>query len=399
MKRLIIVIDGVADYPIKSLGGKTPLMQAHTPHMDQLAKEGVTGKFITVPEGLLPGSEVANLSIMGYCPVENFCQRGVLEAASLGVELSDHQVAMRCNLVYIKDQKMCNHSGGDLEHEDAKQFICALNQKLGNDRFHFYQGVHYRHLLVVDRGDSHITCWPPHDHLGKTLEQLQITANTKEAQETADALNKLILDSQAVLQNVPYNQNISSELKHPNYIWPWAAGEKPKMQPIAELTGLRGAVITAVDLIKGLGIYAGMKVIPVEGATGNYQTNYENKATAAIKALNDYDYVFLHVEAADEASHDGDLDLKIKVINDLDSRLLANIMKEVKSQNLDVSIALLPDHPTPVELRCHVSDPVPLVIWGGARSDQVVEYSEESTKQGALGTIDQKTFFNYFFID
>ncbi len=408
MKRLTIVIDGVADYSIKSLGNKTPLMVANTPHMDKLAKEGRTGTFITVPQDLPPGSEVANLSIMGYDPKENFCQRGVLEAASLGINLSDQQLALRCNLVYIKDGKMCSHSGGDLEVNEAKQFIETLNEKLGNDNIRFYQGIHYRHLLVLNQGNPNVTCWPPHDHIGETLDELMIKPDNMEAKDTADLLNKLIMDSKEVLTNVPYNQGKSEDTKHPNYIWPWAVGDKPKMKPIEELTGLKGATITAVDLIKGLSIYAGMDIIPVKGATGNYKTNYEGKAQAAVNALENYDYIYLHVEAADEAGHDGELDLKIKVINDLDSRLLAPIIKEIEKRNLDVQIALLPDHPTPVELRCHVKNPVPLTIWrsksntenqnlGQQNNDQVTEFNEESVKNGSLGVLNQKAFFDLHF--
>ena len=229
MKRLTIVIDGVADYSIKSLGNKTPLMVANTPYMDRLAREGRTGSFITVPQDLPPGSEVANLSIMGYDPKENFCQRGVLEAASLGVNLSDQQLALRCNLVFIKDGKMCNHSGGDLEVDEAKQFIAALNEKLGNDNIRFYQGIHYRHLLVLNQGNPNLTCWPPHDHIGETLEELMIKPDTMKAKDTADLLNKLIIDSKEVLADLPFNQGKPAGTRHPNYIWPWAAGDKPKI--------------------------------------------------------------------------------------------------------------------------------------------------------------------------
>ncbi|HAH31996.1 MAG TPA: cofactor-independent phosphoglycerate mutase [Elusimicrobia bacterium] len=399
MKHLIILCDGMADYPVGSLGGKTPLMAAKTPAMDRLAREGSSGLFNTIPSDLPAGSEVANLSVMGYDPRENFCQRGVLEAASLGVELSDTQLALRCNLIWVRDNKIASHSGGDLSHEEGAGIIRLLNDKLGGDRIHFYQGIHYRHLLVIDGGDSHVKCWPPHDYIGKNIAELKVSAIEKRGEKTAEMLNRLVSDSAAVLETIAQNRGKASlEEKRPNLIWPWAAGEKPRMKTIKELTGLDGAVITAVDLIKGLGIYAGMKVIEVEGATGNSKTNYEGKARAALEALKKYDYVYLHVEAADEAGHDGDVDLKIKVIEDLDSRLVAPIMKGIKEENTDIRIALLPDHPTPVESRIHVKDPVPVILWGnGVPADAVQEYNEEEAKKGALGLMDQKAFFNSFF--
>ncbi|MDO8805676.1 MAG: cofactor-independent phosphoglycerate mutase [Elusimicrobiota bacterium] len=399
MKHLIILCDGMADYPVKSLGGRTPLMAAKTPNMDRLAREGASGLFKTIPSDLPAGSEVANLSVMGYDPRENFCQRGVLEAASLGVELSDSQLALRCNLIWAKDNKIASHSGGDLSHEAGAEIIKLLNGKLGGNGVRFYQGIHYRHLLVLDGGDSHIKCWPPHDYIGKDLAELKVAALEERGEKTAERLNRLIADSAAVLAELPLNRaDAAPGEKRPTLIWPWAAGEKPKMKTIKELTGLDGAVITAVDLIKGLGIYAGMKVIAVEGATGNSHTNYEGKAAAALEALKKYDYVYLHVEAADEAGHDGDLALKLKVIEDLDSRLVAPIMKGIDAAKTDIRIALLPDHPTPVETGIHVKDPVPVILWGsGVTADAVQEYSEEAAKKGSLGLMDQKAFFNNFF--
>lgn len=399
MKRLIILCDGMADYPVKALGGKTPLMAARTPTMDRLAREGASGLFNTIPSDLPAGSEVANLSVMGYDPRENFCRRGVLEAASLGVELSDSQLALRCNLIWAKDNKIASHSGGDLSPETGGEIIKLLNDKLGGNGIRFYQGSHYRHLLVIDGGDPHINCRPPHDHIGKDLAELKVTALEKRGERTAGILNRLVADSAAVLAELPLNREKSAPgEKRPTLIWPWAAGEKPRMKTIKELTGLDGAVITAVDLIKGLGIYAGMKIIEVEGATGNSHTNYEGKAGAALEALKKYDYVYLHVEAADEAGHDGNLKLKIKVIEDLDRRLVAPIMKGIDEKKTDIRIALLPDHPTPVESRIHVKDPVPVVLWGkGVTADAVQKYNEEEAKKGGLGLMDQKAFFNNFF--
>jgi 2,3-bisphosphoglycerate-independent phosphoglycerate mutase len=399
MKRLIILTDGLADYPIKSLGNKTPVMAAHTPNMDKLAKGGATGLFNTVPGDLPPGSEVANLSIIGYDPEENFCRRGVLEAASMGIEISDTQLAIRCNLIFEENRKISSHSAGDLEHGEASEIIALLNEKLGTDRITFHQGIHYRHLLIIEGGNAKINCWPPHDHLGEKVEDLQVRALVPEAEETAALLNKLVDDSREVLSQVPWAVNRAKKGERaPTLIWPWAAGEKPKMKTMQELAGLKGATITAVDLIKGLGIYAGMVPIEVEGATGNWKTNYEGKAAATLKALETYDYVYLHVEAADEAGHDGDIDLKVKVINDIDSRLIDPVLKAIIASNMDIRIALLPDHPTPVELRCHVKDPVPVVLWGsGIEADSVSQFNEESVKDGSLGLLKQSDFFNLFF--
>ena len=398
MKRLIIVCDGMSDYPIKKLGNKTPLMVARKPFMDKLALEGATGTFKTVPDDMPPGSEVANLSIIGYDPRESYCQRGVLEAASLGVDLSPTDLAMRCNLIYVKNDKIESHSGGDLEYEVAGEIIKLLNKELGGKDIKFYQGFHYRHLMVLGGGSDKIKCYPPHDHVGEKYKDLMVESVGEEGKGTAETLNKLIMRSKDILEKLPSNiEKAKKDQKRPNLIWPWAQGHKPKMKTIKELTGLKGATITAVDLVKGLSIYAGMDVINVEGATGNYKTNYEGKAEATLKALEKYDYVYLHVEAADEAGHDGDIDLKIKVIEDLNNRLLAPILKGIEEKKLDVRIALLPDHSTPVELRIHVKDAVPVILWGsGIKPDKVTVFDETSVKQGSLGEMKQKDFFRSF---
>ncbi len=398
MKRLIIVCDGMSDYPIKKLGDKTPLMVARKPLMDKLALEGVTGTFKTVPDDMPPGSEVANLSIIGYDPRENYCQRGVLEAASLGVSLASNDLAMRCNLIYVKDDKIESHSGGDLEYEDAGKIVELLNKELGAKDIKFYQGFHYRHLLVLGGGSDKIKCYPPHDHVGEKYKNIMVEGDGDEGKTTAEILNTLIMKSKDILEKLPSNiEKAKKDLKRPNLIWPWAQGHKPKMKTIRELTGLNGATITAVDLIKGLSIYAGMDTIKVEGATGNYKTNYEGKAQATLAALEKYDYVFLHVEAPDEAGHDGDIDLKIKVIEDINNRLLAPILKGITDKKIDVRIALLPDHSTPVELRIHVKDAVPVVFWGsGIKPDGVKIFDELSVKEGSLKEMTQKDFFKSF---
>jgi len=398
MKRLIIVCDGMSDYPIKKLGNKTPLMVAKTPLMDKLALEGAVGTFKTVPDDMPPGSEVANLSIIGYDPRENYCQRGVLEAASLGVTLSPTDLALRCNFIYLKDDKIGSHSGGDLEHEKAGEIIKLLNKELGTKDIKFYQGFHYRHLLVLGDGSDKIKCYPPHDHVGEKYKDLLIEDTDDEGKSTAETLNTLIERSKEVLGKLNSNiEKAKTGERCPNLIWPWAQGHKPKMKTIKELTGLNGAAITAVDLIKGLSIYAGMDVIPVEGATGNYKTNYEGKAQATLTALEKYDYVFLHVEAADEASHDRDIDLKIRVIEDLNNRLLAPLLKGIADKKIDVRIALLPDHSTPVEFGNHVKDAVPVLFWGsGIKPDGVKVFDEASAKLASLKEMSQKDFFRSF---
>ncbi|MBN1114094.1 MAG: cofactor-independent phosphoglycerate mutase [Oligoflexia bacterium] len=383
MKYIIVVCDGMADHPVRSLNNKTPLMAAHTPCMDMLAGQGYTGLFKTIPESLPAGSEVANLSIMGYDPEANYCQRGVLEAASLGVELKEKQLAMRCNFIYTKNGIIISHSGGEIGSELAAKYINSLNNKFAAKYgVKFHKGKQYRHLLVLNQGDKRIKCQVPHDNIGKPVSGLMITAEHPDAAQTASVLNQLIVESRKIF---PEDESV----RCPNLIWPWAADDKPNFKSLTERTGLKGAVISAVDLIKGLGIYAGMDIIDVKGATGTADTNYEGKAQAAIDALKKYDYIFLHIEAADEAGHDGNTELKIKVIENIDSRLLSKIVTATEKSGYKARIAVLPDHPTPVESRLHIKEPVPVLISGyGITPDAVQEFNEETVKSGSLGLMD-----------
>ncbi len=391
MKRVIILGDGMADLPVERLGGKTLLQYAHKPMMDQLAKEGRCGRLVTVPEGFPPGSEVANTAILGYDLNKVYEGRGPLEAASIGYEMADDDFAIRCNIITIEDGKIITHNGGNLETDDARVLIEYLNEHLGSDRVKFITGIQYRHLLVIKGGNKHITCAPPHDHPNEEWKPLLVKADIPEAQETADLINDLILKSQELLAKHPYNiAKAAKGERQANSIWPWSGGYRPSMETLMQQYPeiKSGAVISAVDLIQGIGKYAGLRIIKVPGATGLADTNYEGKAQAAIDALRQDDFVFVHVEASDEAGHDGDLELKLKTIEYLDQRLIAPIYHEVKDWQDDVCIAVLPDHLTPVEMRIHVGQPVPFLIWHrGIEPDDVQQYDEVSCVNGSYGLL------------
>ena len=391
MKRVIILGDGMADLPVERLGGKTLLQYAHKPMMDQLAKEGRCGRLVTVPEGFPPGSEVANTAILGYDLNKVYEGRGPLEAASIGYEMADDDFAIRCNIITIEDGKIITHNGGNLETDDARVLIEYLNEHLGSDRVKFITGIQYRHLLVIKGGNKHITCAPPHDHPNEEWKPLLVKADIPEAQETADLINDLILKSQELLAKHPYNvAKAAKGERQANSIWPWSGGYRPSMETLMQQYPeiKSGAVISAVDLIQGIGKYAGLRIIKVPGATGLADTNYEGKAQAAIDALRQDDFVFVHVEASDEAGHDGDLELKLKTIEYLDQRLIAPIHHEVKDWQDDVCIAVLPDHLTPVEMRIHVGQPVPFLIWHrGIEPDDVQQYDEVSCVNGSYGLL------------
>lgn len=400
MKHIIILGDGMADWHVPALGDKTLLQYADIPNMDKLACMGRNGLLKTVPDGFHPGSEVANSAILGFDQHKVYEGRGPLEAASIGVELADDDLAMRCNLICIEDDKIKNHSCGRLETEEADILIQFLQSQLGNERIHFYTGVQYRHLLVIKGGNKHISCVPPHDVPGTPFRDCLIKADIPEAQETADLLNDLILKSQKLLASHPLNLKRMEEGKDPaNSIWPWGGGYRPKMTPLTVTFPQikSGAVITAVDLIRGIGRYAGLRVIDVKGATGLYDTNYEGKAQAAIEALKTDDFVYLHVEASDEAGHDGDVDLKLKTIENLDHRLVGPIMEAVKDWNEPVAIAVLPDHPTPCAHRTHTAEPIPFVIYyPGIEPDAVQTFDEDAAKTGVYGVLQGDDFIQEF---
>ena len=406
MKHIIILGDGMADHPVERLGGKTPLQHANTPYMDLLARNGRCGRLITVPEGFPPGSEVANTAIMGYDLDKVYEGRGPLEAASIGYEMRPDDMAIRCNIICLHDGNIKNHHGGHLTTADADTLIQYLDQHLGNERVRFITGIQYRHLLVIRGGNKHIICSPPHDHPDEPWQPLLVKAdedptndsNRLTPQQTADLINDLIIKSQQLLANHPINLARRAKGRdEANSIWPWSPGYRPKMQTIAELFPQvkSGSVISAVDLIKGIGHYAGLQIVEVEGATGLYDTNYEGKSQAAIEALRNQDFVFLHLEASDEAGHDGNLELKVRTIEYLDHRIVEPIYKEVSTWQEPVCIAVLPDHPTPVEIRTHVNEPVPFIIWHrDIQPDEVTQYDEVSAVQGHYGLLRLSQFIH-----
>ena len=421
----------MADHPVERLGGKTLLQYASKPYMDMLAKKGKTGRLVTVPDGFHPGSEVANSSIMGrtgrlqtipsgFAPGSEVANtsilgydlnkvyegRGPLEAASIGYELHPDDLALRCNIISLADGNIITHNGGNLETADADVLIQELNKYLGDDRVRFITGIQYRHLLVIRGGSKHVVCAPPHDHPNEPWEKLLVKAEDNTpvepgrmtAEETAELINRLIIESQQILSAHPFNRNRAAKgERQANSIWPWGGGYRPSMQPLTQLYPQvkSGTVISAVDLIRGIGHYAGLEIVNVEGATGLANTNYEGKAQAAIEALQHDDFVFVHVEATDEAGHDGDLELKLRAIDYLDKRLIKPVYEAVCQMNEPVCIAILPDHPTPVEMRIHVDEPVPFLIWHpGIEADAVEHYDEVSCVSGSYGMLKLNEFMN-----
>lgn len=418
MKHIIILGDGMADLPVERLGGKTLLQYAHKPMMDKLAREGRCGRLITVPEGFPPGSEVANTAILGYDLNKVYEGRGPLEAASIGYEMQPDDFAIRCNIITLEEGKIITHNGGNLETDDARVLIDYLNETLakpinereGCQRVTFICGIQYRHLLIIKGGNKNIICNPPHDHPNEEWQPLLVQAEEQEqehdegarlsASQTASLLNELILKSQELLAKHPYNlAKAAKGERQANSIWPWSGGYRPSMQTLMEQFPeiKSGSVISAVDLIQGIGKYAGLKIIKVPGATGLANTNYEGKAKAAIEAMKSDNFIFVHVEATDEAGHDGDLELKLRAISYLDQRLIKPIVEAAEASDEKVCIAVLPDHLTPVELRVHVGEPVPFLIWyPGIQADDVQTYDEVSCVSGSYGLLRLREFMEAF---
>ena len=419
MKHIIILGDGMADHKVDRLGGKTLLQYARPEYMNRLAKAGRCGRLITVPEGFPPGSEVANTAILGYDLNKVYEGRGPLEAASIGYEMQPDDFAIRCNIITLDDGKIITHNGGNLQTDDARILIDYLNEALakpinekeGCNRVKFICGIQYRHLLVIKGGNKHIVCAPPHDHPNELWRPLLVKPGTVVSDSVADTsrltpaqtaslINDLILRSQELLAQHPYNlAKAAKGERQANSIWPWSGGYRPSMQTLMQQYPQvkTGAVISAVDLIQGIGKYAGLRIIKVPGATGLADTNYEGKAQAAIDALQKDDFVFVHVEATDEAGHDGDLDLKLKAIDYLDQRLIKPIFEATEKMDEPVCIAILPDHPTPVEQRIHVNEPVPfLIYYKGIEPDAVEHYDEESCVTGGYGLLKLNEFMQTF---
>jgi 2,3-bisphosphoglycerate-independent phosphoglycerate mutase len=373
-------------------------MAASIPNIDRVARDGRTGLFTTIPEGLPRGSAVANLSVLGYDPHVTFEGRGVLEAASMGVELGEGDVAMRCNLISLDGDNIKNHSSGHITNDEASELISMLAKELGSGTetlpVCFHRGVSYRHLLVLLGGwaKKDVECAPPHDHVGEPVAELLPRAKSEPARVTAARLRDLYERALPLLASHPVNRKRREEGKDTaDAVWPWSPGYRPSMKTLKERFGVKGAVISAVDLVIGLGCYAGMKPIHVEGATGLHDTNYEGKAQACLDALETHDLVYVHVEASDEAGHSKDLDLKIRCIEYLDKRLVAPILRGIEGKN--TAVAVLPDHPTPVETGSHATDPVPVaILTPGAQPDAVQGYDEEQVKAGSLGMLQGDQF-------
>ncbi len=389
------------------------MQAAETPYMDKLARMGRVGRLLTVAEGFHPGSEVANMSVLGYDLPTVYEGRGPLEAASIGVDLQPGEMAMRCNIVCIEGNLIKNHSAGHISTEEADVLVKYLQEHLGDDRVRFYTGVQYRHLLVIKGGDKRIDCTPPHDVplqpfrplMVKPMEGTEdIAVPEGEAEltprQTADLINDLILRSQELLRQHPVNLQRMAGGKDPaNSIWPWSPGYRPKMERLSDKFPQvrRGAVISAVDLINGIGRYAGLRRIAVQGATGLYDTNYENKVAAALDALKTDEFVYLHIEASDEAGHEGNVALKRLTIENLDRRVVRPLYEALKESEEPVAIALLPDHPTPCEIRTHTAEPVPFLIWHrGIEPDGVQTFDEVAACNGSYGLLKEDEFINEF---
>lgn len=380
MKYIVVLGDGMADEPIPELGNKTPLDAAATSVMDALAGAGIIGTVQNVPAGMAPGSDVANLSVLGYDPAANYSGRSPLEALSVGVQMDEDDVIFRSNIVTLTENEpyaqktILDHSSGEISTEDADVLMDAIRAKFNSDTFQFYTGTSYRHILVW-KGGRVCQLEPPHDHLGKVIGPYL-------PQEVA--LRRMMEESFDILNNHPLNLARAAQGKHKaNSLWFWGAGTKPRVQNFYEKTGLKGAMISAVDLLKGIAVGAGMEVCQVPGATGSIDTNYEGKAQAAIDALlrDGCDYVYIHVEAPDEMGHQGRTQDKVKSIEYLDSRLIARVKQAMEEANEDFRILVLPDHPTPIRIRTHTADPVPYLLYDSTRQLKKRErFTEEAAR-------------------
>ena len=380
MKYIVVLGDGMADEPIPALGGRTPLDAAVTPVLDELAGKGTLGTVQNVPAGMAPGSDVANLSVLGYDPAANYSGRSPLEALSVGVQMEDDDVIFRSNIVTLTEPEpyaqktILDHSSGEISTTDADILMDAIRAEFNNDTFRFYTGTSYRHILVWKHGRVN-ALEPPHDHLGKVIGDYL-------PQEKV--LRDMMERSFDILNNHPLNLARAAAGKHKaNSLWFWGAGTKPKVQNFKEKTGLTGAMISAVDLLKGIAVGAGMKVYNVPGATGSIDTNWEGKAQAAIDALlkDGCDYAYIHVEAPDEMGHQGRVEDKVKSIEYLDSRLIARVKQAMEAAGEDYRMLILPDHPTPLRIRTHTSNPVPYLLYDSTREQKKWErFTEESAR-------------------
>jgi 2,3-bisphosphoglycerate-independent phosphoglycerate mutase len=396
MKYVIIVGDGMADYPVEVLNRQTPLEVADKPNIDALAAKGRSGLLKTIPDGMRPGSSIANLSILGYDPKTVYTGRGPIEAASMGVPLARDDVAFRCNLITEENGILTDYSAGHLTNEEADELIqCVKDHFETAERVDFHSGVSYRHLLVLrDYPDSDaIISTPPHDAIGAKILEIMPKSENQSAEAAAVLLRKMILKSKTLLDHHTVNVKRVAQGKKPgNMIWPWGQGKNMNTSTLKEKFGLKGAIISAVDLIKGIGICLGMTIVKVPGATGYYDTNYEGKADMALQALDNHDLVFIHVEAPDEAGHSKNCQQKIRSIEDLDKRLIGRLIEGLDLRNS--CIGVLPDHATPIEVGTHTKDPVPFTISSpSVKPDGVKNFNEISARSGGFGVLDRGEMF------
>ena len=388
----------MADYPVPELGNRTPLQAANKPNMDAIAAKGCSGLLKTVPDSLMPGSGTAILSVLGYDPTKFYTGRGPFEAAGRNITLSEKDVAYRCNLVTEEDGILIDYSAGHITNNESGKLIEKICLEMGRSgEVEFFEGLDYRHFLILRNylPKEVVACTPPHDAIGRSVSEILPKAVTAEAEATSELLRMMILGSKDVLEHHPVNLAREKVGKNAgNMIWPWGGGRKPIMPTYKQKYGVDGAVISAVDLVKGIGIYAGMKIIEVPGATGLYDTNYEGKADFALDALEECDVVFVHVEAPDEAGHSKDYELKIRTIEDLDKRLIGRVMDSLKHECV---IAILPDHPTPIKIGTHTREPVPFAIYSSnIEADKVKRFDEESARMGGFGLIEGEAFMVRF---
>lgn len=401
-KYIVVLADGMSDEPIEEFNGQTPVMAAYTPVLDAICAVSATGLASTIPSGFLPGSEIANMNILGYHPKDFFQGRGVLEAASLGIKTDPQDLVMRCNLVSLEDDVLINHSAGHISSMEAAQIIETLNRELGSDTIRFYPGTSYRHILIIKGGNSDLSCIPPHDHPNKPARPLYPSSNSTQGEATAVLLCNLIEKSIELLKSHPVNiARAQMGKKKADSIWPWSPGYMTQFPSFFERWGVKsGGVISAVDLIHGIGRMAALESVYVEGATGLHDTNYEGKAQAALDTLKNHSFVFLHVEAMDEAGHEGDFMLKKRVIEDFDRRLLKPLWDGLNECGKPFSLLLLPDHPTPCKLRTHTSDPVPFMLYKpGLSADTVRVFNEQSVKNGSFGIVNGSDVLGLLFKD
>lgn len=398
MKYLVVLCDGMADTPVEKLGGKTPMEAANKPYMDALAQKSEVGMCKTVADGLKPGSDVANLSVLGYDAKTCYSGRSPLEAANLGIDLNDNQIALRCNLVTLsdadryEDRVMVDYCGGDISTEEADELIKALQQHFGNETYHFYTGVQYRHCLVVNGGTLGLELTPPHDISDRVIGQY--LSKAPQARQFIDIMK----ESVAVLENHPVNVARKAKgLRPANSAWFWGEGKRPNLDNFTEKFGIKGSVVSAVDLIRGIGRLSGMNVAVVEGATGYIDTNFDGKANAAIDEFkNGQDFVFVHLEAPDECGHRGETDNKVRAIELIDEKILEPVAEYLKSTNEHYRVLVMPDHPTPIAVKTHTSNPVPFMIYDSEVEQNGVKFTEENAKGTGLYIDDSRKLMPRF---